>query len=129
MIPTPASVNHPNYNKRTIKRLLDQIKIVDNCWIWTQHLNWNGYAITRYKNRDWRTHRLSYLLIGKKSLTPGLVLDHLCRNRDCINPDHLEEVTHEENLHRGKGFGHEKKLTHRLTHGMKFRVPTSFNKI
>lgn len=107
---TPASINHPSYNKRTIKRLLNQIKIINNCWIWTQHLNWNGYAIIRYKNKDWRAHRLSYMLIGKKSLTGGLVLDHLCRNRSCINPNHLEEITHEENLHRGKGFGHKKKL-------------------
>lgn len=106
-LPTPTSVNHPNYNNRIVKRLLEHIKIKNNnCWIWTQHLNWNGYAITRYKNRDWRAHRLSYLLIGKKSLTPGLVLDHLCRHRDCINPEHLEQVTHEENLHRGKGYGH-----------------------
>ena len=59
----------------------------------------------RYRNKKWRVNRLSYLLIGGKSLTPGLVLDHLCRNRRCINPDHLEEVTVKENNLRGNGIG------------------------
>ena len=108
--PTPASIHHPNNDNRTVKRLLGHIKIIDNCWIWTQHLNWNGYAITRYKNKKWRAHRLSYVLIGKKSLTPGMVLDHLCRHRNCINPKHLEQVTLDENLIRSNGFGYTLKL-------------------
>jgi len=110
-LPTPASIHHPNYDNRTVKRLLRHIRIVDDCWIWTQHLNWNGYAITRYKTKRWRAHRLSYLLIGKKPLIPGMVLDHLCRHRNCINPKHLEQVTPDENLFRSNGFGHDIKLT------------------
>lgn len=110
LLPTPASIKHPNYDKRTVKRLLKHVKKIDDCWIWTQQLNWNGYAIIRYKNKKWRAHRLSYLLIGKKSLTPGMVLDHLCRHRNCINPKHLEQVTPDENLIRSNGFGHTLKL-------------------
>ena len=101
----PASINHPNYDKRTIKRLLKYTKKVGNCWECTFHTSWNGYPIIRYKNKDWRVNRLAYVLLGGKSLTIGKVIDHLCRNRRCFNPDHLEEVTLEENIHRGKGYG------------------------
>lgn len=103
--PYPASIDHPDYDKRAVKRLLKYSKKVGNCIIWTGQINWNGYGYIRYKKKMQRVHRLSYLLMGKKSLTPGLVLDHLCRNRLCINSDHLEEVTNKENLHRGKGYG------------------------
>ena len=102
---TSASIIHPDYDKRTVNRLLKYSKKVGECRIWTRYTNWNGYGYIRYKKRMKRVHRLSYLLIGKNQLTPGLVLDHLCRNRLCINPDHLEEVSNKENLHRGKGFG------------------------
>ena len=101
----PSSINHPDYDKRTIKRLLRYSKKKGNCRIWTGQIYWNGYGYIRYKKKMVRVHRLSYLLIGKKTLTSGLVLDHLCRNRACIETDHLEEVTNKENLHRGKGFG------------------------
>lgn len=99
---SPTSINHPDYDKRTVKRLLSSIKKEGDCWIWTKHIMWKGYGTMRYKNVKKRAHRLSYMLIGKKSLTPGLVLDHLCENRSCINPNHLEEVTNEENLRRGR---------------------------
>lgn len=81
------------------------MKIVGNCWIWTGDHNWKGYGCISYKKKTRGAHRISYMLIGKKTITPDMVLDHLCRHRDCINPDHLEEVTNAENLHRGKGFG------------------------
>lgn len=73
----------------------------DDCWEWSGFLNLYGYGIVNHKGKDILTHRLSYELIGGNSLTPGLVLDHLCRNTTCINPKHLEEVTIAENTLRG----------------------------
>ena len=74
------------------------------CWIWTAGLQhgygcfWSGSIKTR------RAHRIAYeAQCGP--LSPGLVLDHLCRERRCVNPAHLEVVTDRENILRGEGTG------------------------
>jgi hypothetical protein len=80
----------------------DRTKVSDSgCWLWQSSLCPHGYAYTskkRYGQR--RVHRVSYtLLVGQ--IPEGLVLDHLCRVKNCINPHHLEPVTDRENLRRG----------------------------
>ena len=109
-LPTPASINHPNYDLFTIQRLFKNSKIEGDCLVCTFHTSWNGYPIIRYKNKDWRVNRLAYVLLGRKLLTPGMVIDHLCRNRRCFKIHHLEQVTQRENLHRGKEYRHEIEL-------------------
>lgn len=76
------------------------------CWIWTGYIQKNGYVLTRLRHesgrRDWMAHRLAYELeIGKIGF--GLTIDHLCRVRHCVNPNHLEAVTAGENALRGFG--------------------------
>lgn len=75
------------------------------CWFWTAHIQRNGYA--RFQGNEIGVtvlaHRFAYeLLVGP--IQEGLQLDHLCRNRHCVNPAHLEPVTCRENLIRGVGF-------------------------
>jgi hypothetical protein len=70
------------------------------CWIWTGFIYPNGYAnFNAKRGRGGYAHRASFEWY-KYILPSGAVLDHLCRNRCCINPDHLEIVTHKENQHR-----------------------------
>lgn len=73
----------------------------DKCWNWLGHLR-NGYGRFNLNNLLVTAHRFSYeLLVGQ--IPEGLQLDHLCRNRKCVNPKHLEPVTLKENVLRGHG--------------------------
>lgn len=72
----------------------------DQCWEWRGAIDDGGYGSLRIKQRTHRAHRLVYeLLVG--AIPNGLELDHLCRNRACCNPAHLEPVTKRENALRG----------------------------
>lgn len=88
------------------------VEKTDSCWNWTGTRTWNGYGEYHYDKERFRAHRFSYQeLVGQ--IPDGLILDHLCRNRLCVNPAHLEPVTNRENLLRGAGFPavHAKKTT------------------
>ena len=70
------------------------------CWGWTACLNSNGYGMFKVAGRTVCAHRFAYeLLVGP--IPEGLVTDHLCRNRSCVNPGHLEPVTNAVNVLRG----------------------------
>jgi hypothetical protein len=76
----------------------------DGCWLWTATIDGtNGYARFAPHGRMIGAHRWSYeTFVG--AIPDGLVIDHLCRVRHCVNPLHLEAVTNAENIRRGSGF-------------------------
>jgi hypothetical protein len=71
------------------------------CWTWKKSkLTPNGYAKLWHDGRKVYAHRWLYEM-HNGTIEAGLELDHLCRNRDCVRPDHLEAVSKFINIHRG----------------------------
>ncbi len=87
-------------------RFWAKVNKTETCWLWVGAVTDNGYGNFRKKRKSIPAHRVSYeLLIGP--IPDGLELDHLCRVRNCVNPEHLEPVTRQENVKRGVGWAGE----------------------
>jgi hypothetical protein len=72
------------------------------CWEWIGTIDTKGYGVASVsKSKNVRAHRLIYEAF-RGPISDGLDLDHLCRNRSCVNPHHLEPVTRKENVYRGE---------------------------
>lgn len=85
-----------------LKRLLrlTDLDEATGCWVWKGKVDTHGYGRIRVGKKQLLVHRVSFAAFVRP-LTPGLVLDHRCRVRRCLNPEHLEEVTSRQNTKRG----------------------------
>jgi hypothetical protein len=72
----------------------------DECWLW-QGFKQKGYGYIRLKRKNMRVHRVVYEAL-RGPIPEGMQIDHLCRVRNCANPAHLEVVTQQENIRRGR---------------------------
>ena len=83
-------------------RFWSKVKKTKSCWYWLAGKTSKGYGDFWLNRKHKLAHRFSYeQLVGE--IPQGLTLDHLCRNRGCVNPNHLEPVTKGENVLRGVG--------------------------
>lgn len=80
----------------------------DGCWNFQGYVSPHGYGRYALAGQRW-AHRVSWLLSGRV-LLPGFVLDHICENRRCVNPEHLQQITQYENTHN-HGASNALKLT------------------
>jgi hypothetical protein len=96
----------------------------EDCWEWTAGRNGADYGAFRADGRAQRAHRFAYeLLIGP--IPDGLHIDHLCRNRGCVNPAHMEVVTNAINTQRGLAGAHNASKTH-CPHGHAYTAANTY---
>jgi len=99
---------------KNIIRFLKKVEEAGFCWGWKASTIRGGYGQFSVNYKNVLAHRFSYELF-RGEIPEGMTLDHLCRNRACVNPIHLEIVTNHENILRGltgKMNNHQTKKTH-----------------
>lgn len=89
--------------KSTAQRFFEKVEKTDTCWVWTAALR-AGYGYFRWhpKQELMRAHRYSYILTHG-AISEDKVLDHICHNKACVNPEHLREVTIKQNAENRPG--------------------------
>jgi len=97
-----------------------------NCWEWRASLNNKGYGVLGVRgSKVGLAHRFAYEhYIGP--IPVGFDLDHLCKNTRCVNPHHLEPVTHRINLLRGKGFSAVNAAKTHCPHGHEYTPENTY---
>ena len=96
----PVTKSLENVARDLLWRFWSKVEFTETCWLWTAQISNLGYG--RFSIRSYPTyvHRYAYeFCVGL--IPEDLELDHLCRVRHCLNPDHLEVVTSQENIRRG----------------------------
>lgn len=70
------------------------------CWVWQRARQARGYGVVWYEGKLHLAHRVAWHLRFGAWPSPGLVLDHVCNNKACVNPEHLRELTNSDNILR-----------------------------
>lgn len=79
-------------------QLMAKVQVTDSCWIYRGSIL-GGYGRTTWGGKAYKAHRFFYQVL-RGPIPDGFSLDHLCTDRACVNPDHLEPVTSRENTRR-----------------------------
>lgn len=94
-----AAVRQPSVQERFWSKAETTPK---GCWEWQGNRSRLGYGRFHLNGESWMAHRIAYA-IHVAEVPPHLTLDHLCRNRACVNPAHLEPTPQRVNVWRGVG--------------------------
>lgn len=98
--------------ERFTKKIAEPFDVHNDCWIWTAAKDKDGYGRFQVGYRCTNAHRVAYeLFVGP--IPEGHHVDHMCKNKSCVRPDHLQVLTHFENSGQGRRdkthcpYGHE----------------------
>lgn len=97
---TPKPIDFDTITVADVQRFAAKCSDVDpetGCIEWLAYRLANGYGRFRWQGRNVVAHRFYFVISYQRDVQPGMVLDHLCRNRGCVAPWHLKEVTQREN--------------------------------
>jgi hypothetical protein len=83
--------------EKYLTRFQSKIDFSGDCWLWTAGLSKKGYGQFYYDGKMWATHRLAYFLANGELPPAPLIIRHKCRSKNCVNPDHLEPGTIDDN--------------------------------
>jgi hypothetical protein len=86
-------------NRTPVERFWAKVDKTESCWVWLGTGTPKGYGQFAPNRRHVYAHRYAYELT-RGPIAEGMTIDHLCRNRGCVNPDHMEVVTRGENTRR-----------------------------
>lgn len=101
----------PKLNNEQIGLFISRIQFSTGCWNWIGRIE-RGYGTINICNDRFAAHRMSYELFRRETIPLDMTIDHLCRNRVCVNPYHLEVVTLSENVKRASPYFFNNFKTH-----------------
>lgn len=85
--------------EEALQRFLSKVRFTPNCWVWEAGRLRAGYGVFYYHKKTVKAHRYSYETF-RGDIPAGFVIDHLCMNKPCVNPVHLDAVTPRTNTMR-----------------------------
>jgi hypothetical protein len=88
-------------SKRDQDRFWSKVAKADGCWLWSSAIAENGYGVFRVAGGSAYAHRVAYFS-AHRQISSTLVIDHICRNRRCVNPDHLRQIARGDNVRIGR---------------------------
>lgn len=126
IIAEPGSTHEGKLDR--MRRMIEKWSIPEpnsGCWLWMGSLNKAGYPCPYYEGRSVRAHRLAYEAF-RGPIPTGCELDHTCRVKCCVNPAHLEAVSHRENVIRGNMPGAVVLRNNRCPRGHEFTAENTY---
>lgn len=107
---------------KDIVRFWDKVEVVGNCFVWMGSKR-KGYGRFKLNGKSETAHRISYEMF-KGDIPKNHIIDHLCKNPNCVNPVHLEVVTQKENVRRGNA-SKSQNLSH-CPHGHEYTIDNTY---
>ena len=114
-----------NLNESLHQRFWSKVNKTASCWIWLAKRDSSGYGWFGIGSKMFSAHRVAYTLTFG-SIREGMTLDHVCRNPSCVNPDHCEQVTLEENVLRGQSVPAKNARKTHCKHGHEFTASNTY---